>query len=49
MSAEMENKILKRGADEDEKLTEDSDDDGGCIGPMPTEQIVATKPKKRKG
>lgn len=47
MSDNDEKSTRKRNADPDENEEEDSND--GWIGPMPTEQSAASKPKKKKG
>lgn len=51
MSSELEKSNLKRSAEDEaeEKKTEDDEDDAGWIGPLPTEQSAASKPKKKKG
>lgn len=51
MSSELEKSNLKRSPDDDkeERKTEDDEEEAGWIGPLPTEQSAASKPKKKKG
>ncbi|XP_061398370.1 peptidylprolyl isomerase domain and WD repeat-containing protein 1-like [Musca vetustissima] len=48
MSDNEEKSTRKRNADPDENVNEEDEENGGWIGPMPTEQSAASKPKKKK-
>lgn len=49
MSLEQETATLKRAVDDKDVENPEDEEDAGWIGPLPTEQSAASKPKKKKG
>lgn len=48
-SSEEQQNLLKRPADDEVENPKEEDEDNAWIGPLPTEQSAASKPKKKKG